>query len=105
MLRRQVEERPRVVAFVVGALWVLIVTVAIVGGLVGAALAGGGEPTVAELRAVKADNTRLERRARALRADAAAAQRRAKTWRRRYGSERRRSRALERRRDRDRRRR
>jgi hypothetical protein len=63
MLRDRLAERPRVVAMAVAALWVLVVTVAIVSGLVGASLADGdsarADRMAAELRAVKDENKEL----------------------------------------------
>ncbi len=63
MLRDRLAERPRVVALVVGALWVLVLTVAIVSGLVGASLADGdsarADRLAAELRTEKDENKQL----------------------------------------------
>ncbi len=77
MLRDRLAERPRVVAFAVAALWVLVVTVAIVSGLVGAWLDEGdnarADRMAVELRAVKNENKQLSE---ALDAVAAAQRRR-----------------------------
>jgi len=96
MLRDRLAERPRIVAFAAAAICVLVLTAALVGGLIGASFAGeesaNADQTAAELRTARAENRWLRKRERQLSAGAVIVLRQANVWKRRYRAERRRDR-------------